>query len=66
VPSFVNPVTGDTQNVLYDADKSEVPLLVNPSNLAGGWSGGAYARYLGDAYNDTDASSKASTGPGKC
>jgi len=55
VPSVVNPVTGDTQNVLYYANNSEVPLLVNPRNLAGGWSGCAYARYRGDAYNDNDA-----------
>ena len=55
VPSFKNPVTGDTQTTLYYANNSEVPLLINPNNLPGGWSGCVYARYLGDAYNDNDA-----------
>jgi Flp pilus assembly protein TadG len=55
VTPFTNPVTGDTQSVLYYANNSEVPLLINPNNLAGGWSGCVYARYLGDAYNNNDA-----------
>jgi Flp pilus assembly protein TadG len=55
VAPFTNPVTGDTQNVLYYANNSQVPLLMNPQNLPGGWSGCVYARYLGDAYNDNDA-----------
>ena len=49
-----NPVTGEAQSTLYWSALSQVPLLVNPSNLAGGWSGCVYARYLGDAYNDND------------
>ncbi len=28
---------------------------MNPNDLPGGWSGCAYARYLGDAYNNNDA-----------
>jgi Flp pilus assembly protein TadG len=55
VTAFTNPVTGESQNVLYWANNSQVPLLVNPNNLAGGWSGCIYARYLGDAWNDNDA-----------
>jgi Flp pilus assembly protein TadG len=55
VAPFVNPVTGDTQSVLYIANNSQVPLLMNPNNLPGGWSGCVYARYLGDAYNNNDA-----------
>ncbi|MGE0118596.1 MAG: pilus assembly protein TadG-related protein [Dongiaceae bacterium] len=55
VTAFTNPVTGQSQNVLYWANNSQVPLLVNPNDLAGGWSGCIYARYLGDAWNDNDA-----------
>ena len=55
VTPFTNPVTGQSQNVLYYANNSQVPLLMNPNDLPGGWSGCAYARYLGDAYNDNDA-----------
>jgi Flp pilus assembly protein TadG len=55
VTAFTNPVTGQAQSVLYYANNSQVPLLMDPSQLAGGWSGCAYARYLGDAYNDNDA-----------
>jgi hypothetical protein len=55
VTAFTNPVTGQAQSVLYYANNSEVPLLMDPSQLPGGWSGCAYARYLGDAYNDNDA-----------
>jgi len=55
VTPFTNPVTGESQNVLYYANNSLVPLLVNPNNLPGGWSGCVYARYLGDAYNNNDA-----------
>jgi len=50
-----NPVTGSAQTNLYWSDKSEVPLLVDPRNLAGGWAGCVYARYLGDQYNDDAA-----------
>jgi len=55
VPQFTNPVTGQRQTTLYYANNSEVPLLNNPNDLPGGWSGCIYARYLGDAYNDNDA-----------
>jgi Flp pilus assembly protein TadG len=55
VTAFTNPVTGESQSVLYYANNSQVPLLMDPSQLPGGWSGCAYARYLGDAYNDNDA-----------
>jgi len=48
VPPFVNPVTGQTQNVVYYANNSPVPLLSDPLKLPGGWSGCVYARYLGD------------------
>lgn len=55
VAPFTNPVTGQTQSVLYYSGLSQVPLLMNPTDLPGGWSGCIYARYLGDAYNDNDA-----------
>src|SRR5262245_13970345 len=55
VTPFTNPVTGDSQSVLYMANNSQVPLLMNPSNLPGGWSGCVYARYLGDSSNTNDA-----------
>jgi Flp pilus assembly protein TadG len=47
-----NPVTGLAQTqVFLGRDKngrpSPVPLLSNPANLPGGWSGCVYARYLG-------------------
>jgi len=47
VGSFTNPVTGQSQSVVYYAGTTPVPLLMNPSNLPGGWSGCIYARYLG-------------------
>jgi Flp pilus assembly protein TadG len=50
--AFTNPVTGQA-GTLYKSKGSEVPLLNDPSQLPGGWSGCIYARYLGDASNDT-------------
>jgi len=60
VGSFINPVTGDAQSVVYWANNSQVPLLSDPrsptsGHLQGGWSGCIYARYLGDQWNDNDA-----------
>jgi len=59
-----NPVTGQAQTSLYWEHDSLVPLLVDPTQLAGpnavtsstnNWSGCVYARYLGDQYNDDAA-----------
>ena len=66
VGNFVNPVTGQTQSVVYYAgtsttDPLRVPLLMDPRDtsaggqLPGGWTGCVYARYLGDANNGNDA-----------
>ena len=81
--AFTNPITitsdpnyilthPDTKQagVLYKANNSEVPLLVRPEDLPGGWSGCVYARYLGDQYNDNDADTvrgqvKVGTGAGQ-
>lgn len=46
VPSFTNPVTGATQNELYFANNSPVPLLAPPQ---ANWSGCVYARYTGNS-----------------
>ncbi len=48
-----NPITTLSQSTVYYGDDvagnySPVPLLMNPANLPGGWSGCIYARYLGD------------------
>jgi Flp pilus assembly protein TadG len=51
---FVDPITGGV-GTLWKANNSEVPLLQKPEDLAGGWSGCVYARYLGDQYNDDAA-----------
>ncbi len=50
---FTNPVTGQSQSVIYYAGTTPVPLLMDPRDtssggqLPGGWSGCIYARYLG-------------------
>jgi Flp pilus assembly protein TadG len=58
VASFTNPVTGASQSAYYTTNVSEVPLLSNPSSIAGGWAGCVYARYIddGDQTNDADLS----------
>jgi hypothetical protein len=61
-----NPITTLSQSTVYygednDGRYSPVPLLSNPDDLPGGWSGCVYARYLGDVdssgigKNDNDA-----------
>ncbi|MGJ0620409.1 MAG: pilus assembly protein TadG-related protein [Methylocystis sp.] len=45
-PAFVNPVTGASQDRLYFANNSPVPLLSAPD---ASWKGCVYARYSGDA-----------------
>lgn len=45
-PAFVNPVTGLSQDRLYFANNSPVPLLAPPDAE---WRGCVYARYAGDA-----------------
>ena len=61
-----NPITTMSQSTVYyghdNAGRySPVPLLGNPDDLPGGWSGCVYARYLGDVdssgfgKNDNDA-----------
>ncbi len=52
--AFTDPITGGV-GTLWKANNSEVPLLQKPEDLAGGWSGCVYARYLGDQYNDDAA-----------
>jgi Flp pilus assembly protein TadG len=60
VGNFTNPVTGQTQSVVYYAGSTPVPLLMDPRDtsaggqLPGGWSGCIYARYLG---GETDSGS---------
>ena len=55
--SFTNPVTGASQSAYYTTNVSEVPLLSNPSSIAGGWNGCVYARYIDDEEsNDADLS----------
>jgi Flp pilus assembly protein TadG len=53
VPTFKNPVTGATQNTVYFANNSPVPLLNAPP---AGWKGCVYNRYKndGDATDDAD------------
>jgi len=53
VPTFTNPVTGVSQNVVYQANNTPVPLLDKP---ASDWKGCVYARYVddGDQSNDAD------------
>jgi Flp pilus assembly protein TadG len=61
-----NPITTLSQSTVYYGEDnaarySPVPLLSNPDDLPGGWSGCVYARYLGDVdssgfgKNDNDA-----------
>jgi Flp pilus assembly protein TadG len=52
VPSFINPVTGVAQTVLYKVNNSPVLFLRNPG---AGWKGCVYARYVGDSDNTNDA-----------
>ncbi len=58
-PAFVNPVTGASQDRLYFANNSPVPLLAPPDSS---WQGCVYARYTGDGSsssvntNDADLS----------
>ena len=52
--AFTDPITG-AAGTLWKANNSEVPLLRKPEDLAGGWTGCVYARYLGDQYNDDSA-----------
>jgi Flp pilus assembly protein TadG len=40
---------------IYTSPISEVPMLLDPSKLMGGWSGCVYARYNGDTNYDNDA-----------
>src|SRR5205807_1213184 len=40
---------------LYTSSLSEVPLLLDPSRIPGGWLGCVYARYNGDTNYDNDA-----------
>jgi hypothetical protein len=56
--TFANPVTGASQSTYYTTNVSEVPLLSNPSSIAGGWKGCVYARYIddGDQTDDADLS----------
>ena len=58
--AFTDPVTG-AAGTLWKANNSEVPLLQKPEDLAGGWSGCVYARYLGDQYNDDTSTDDADT-----
>jgi Flp pilus assembly protein TadG len=55
VSSFKNPVTGATQNRIYKASTSEVPLLQDPTAISGGWKGCVYARYVDDGDQTDDA-----------
>lgn len=52
VSSFVNPITGASQSVVYRPDNSPVPFLAPPP---ANWQGCVYARYLDDASTDNDA-----------
>jgi len=55
VTTFTNPITGQQQSNLWFAANSPVPLLNNPTaNGNGAWKGCVYARYIGDADNNTD------------
>lgn len=56
VSAFINPITGLSQNTVWYANNSPVPLLNDP--LAYGdttWSGQVYARYIDDGNNANDA-----------
>jgi Flp pilus assembly protein TadG len=55
VSSFTNPVTGASQNKIYKANTSEVPLLQDPTAINGGWKGCVYARYTDDGTQTNDA-----------
>lgn len=52
VPNFPNPVTGVSQNKVYYANNSQVPLLNAPVST---WKGCVYARYVNDGNNGNDA-----------
>jgi len=52
VSSFTNPVTGATQNTIYYANNSPVPLLSEPP---ADWEGCVYNRFIDDASDDNDA-----------
>jgi Flp pilus assembly protein TadG len=52
VPSFINPYTGASQNRVWYANNSSVPLLEQPP---AGWRGCVLARYIDDGQtNDAD------------
>lgn len=51
VPSFTNPETGATQNEVYYANNSPVPLLSPPPS---GWRGCVFNRYIDDGTDDND------------
>ncbi len=52
VDSFTNPITNNSQSVLYYAANSPVPLLRKPSTW---WTGCIYARYLHNFTHEDDA-----------
>ena len=52
VPNFLNPVTGASQNAVYYANNSPVPLLSSPP---ANWPGCVYARYADDGDDGNDA-----------
>jgi len=52
VPSFINPVTGVAQTVLYQVNNTPVLFLRDPG---ANWKGCVYARYVGDSDNTNDA-----------
>ncbi len=52
VPTFINPISGLSQSVVYYANNTPVPLLAEP---AADWDGCVFARYDHNATNDDDA-----------
>jgi Flp pilus assembly protein TadG len=52
VTSFTNPLTGATQNEVYLANNSPVPLLAPPP---ADWRGCVFQRYTDDSDDDNDA-----------